>query len=189
MGNWNDVWWPHVSYNGNVEIEGKKLSVYSFLRGQSETFKHEFGHVFGAADYYSYGEAHHDTLMTFDMMSVNTGDHNGFTKWSYGWLGEEDIAFIDRASGGATVELAPIETPMGDGKKIAVIAPSFNSETRFLDEFFLVEYRCVRIDTGLVESLRTYQRIADFVRRIAEHHYDLLSTLRESPEEDREPVP
>lgn len=140
MGNWNDVWWPHVSYNGNVEIEGKKLSVYSLLRGQSETFKHEFGHVFGAADYYSYGEAHHDTLMTFDMMSVNTGDHNGFTKWIYGWLGEEDIAFIDRASGGATVELAPIETPMGDGKKIAVIAPSFNSETRFLDEFFLVEY-------------------------------------------------
>lgn len=140
MGSWGDTWWPHVSDDGNVEIEGKKVSVYSFLRGNAETFKHEFGHIFGAADYYSYNRNNDNIIMTFDMMCSATGDHNGFTKWSYGWLEDEDIAYVDKSSGDTVISLAPIETPLGDGKKIAVVAPAFNSDTRFLDEFFLVEY-------------------------------------------------
>ena len=153
MGNWGETWWPHVSDDGNTEIEGKKVSVYSFLRGDAEIFKHEFGHIFGAADYYSYKDSMDYMIMTYDMMCMNIGDHNGFTKWSYGWLNDEDIVFADKASGDTEIKLAPIESPLGDGKKIAVIAPSFNSETRFLDEFFLVEY-----DTGLGNNKAVFDK-------------------------------
>ena len=139
-GNWGSVWWPHVADDGKAEINDKKVSVYSFLKGSINTFKHEFGHIFGAADYYSYNSGQAAMIMTYDMMSSTTGDHNGFTKWSYGWLDDEDIAYVDKASGDTVVSLAPLETPLGDGKKIAVVAPTFNSDTRFLDEYFLVEY-------------------------------------------------
>lgn len=140
MGNWGDTWWPHVAENGHAEVEGKTVSVYSLLRGDLNTFIHEFGHIFGAADYYSYISGQANMIMTYDMMSTTVGDHNGFTKWSYRWLEDEDIAFVDKATGDTVVSLAPIETPLGDGKKIAVVAPSFSSDTRFLDDFFLVEY-------------------------------------------------
>ena len=84
MGEWGETWWPHVANNSKVEIEGKKLSKYSILRGEVFTFKHEFGHIFGAADYYSHINDHDNMIMTYDMMCTNIGDHNGFTKWSYG---------------------------------------------------------------------------------------------------------
>ena len=45
-----------------------------------------------------------------------------------------------KAAGDTTVTLSPIETGLDGGKKIAVVAPSFSSETRFLDEYFLVEF-------------------------------------------------
>ena len=140
MGNWAETWWPHVSYNGKASAGGKQATTYTLIRGDSHTFMHEFGHILGAADYYSYDRSLTDPLRTFDMMSSNDSDHCGFNKWLYGWLEEDDIAFVDRESGGMSVKLSPIESPLGGGKKIAVVAPSFSDDTRFLDEFFLVEY-------------------------------------------------
>ena len=139
-GRWGETWWPHVSYNGDVTVGGKNIETYTLIRGIVNTYIHEFGHIFGATDYYSYLKGNADNIMTFDMMSCNDGDHNGFTKWIYGWFDDEDIAFVDKASGDATVTLAPIETALGDGKKIAVVAPTFDDDTPFLDEYFLVEY-------------------------------------------------
>ncbi len=31
--------------------------------------KHEFGHIFGAPDYYSYSDTHEAAIATFDMMA------------------------------------------------------------------------------------------------------------------------
>ncbi|MBQ3285685.1 MAG: hypothetical protein IJH40_08600 [Ruminococcus sp.] len=138
-GEWGDTWWPHVSYDGEAEIGGKKIETYSLLKGDAVTFIHEFGHILGAPDYYSYEEGNSDAIMTYDKMSFNNGDHNGFTKWSYGWFDDEDIVFADKASGDMTITLTPIESQI-PGKKIAVVSPSIDRSNGFMDEYFLVEY-------------------------------------------------
>lgn len=110
---WGTTWWPHVKFADDIIIEGKTVSAYSFLRDSAETFIHEFGHILGAEDYYSHYENHTNMFMSYAMMCDNTGDHDGFTKWSYGWLSDEDIAFVDKETGDTTVLLAPIETLLG----------------------------------------------------------------------------
>ena len=139
-GSWGETWWPHVYHDADVAAGDKHLSTYSLISGGARTYMHEFGHILGAADYYSYQDGNPKTIMTFDMMSGNDSDHCGFNKWLYGWLTDEDIAYVDKASGDTTVALEPIETPSAGGKKIAVVAPRFTAETPFLDEFFVVEY-------------------------------------------------
>ena len=136
---WGATWWPHVKFKTDFEALGKHISPYSFLKGEVDIFKHEFGHIIGADDYYSYLDGRANNLMTYDMMSGNIGDHNGFTKWSYGWIEEDQITYVDQNTGDTTVALTPIETS-DSGKKIAVIAPSIDRSNGFLGEYFLVEY-------------------------------------------------
>ena len=138
-GAWGTTWWPHVNTFEDFEIGEKQIYAYSLLKGNVKAFFHEFGHILGADDYYSYEDSSLKPFMTYDMMSNNTGDHNGFTKWSYGWLSDEDIAYVDRSSGETTVTLTPIETS-DSGKKIAVVAPELDRSNGFIDEYFLVEY-------------------------------------------------
>lgn len=143
LGEYATLWWPHVSGANGIEREfgGKRVGLYTFLRSDiNGVFIHEFGHIFGADDYYSTADTNADPMNSYDIMSNNIGDHNGFTKWSYGWLGDDEIEFVDKNTGDTTVHLAPIETPLGDGKKLAVIAPELDRSNGFLDEFFVVEY-------------------------------------------------
>lgn len=153
---WGTTWWPHVRYQSNVEIGGKKINSYSFLQGSVDIFQHELGHIFGAKDYYSHNEGNTDVIMTYDKMSNNLGDHNGFTKWSYGWLTDENIVYADKASGDMTISLSPIETSDG-GKKIAVIAPEIDRANGFFGEYFLVEY-----DSGEGASASTFEKYDRF---------------------------
>lgn len=151
-GSWGETWWSHVSYDGDVTVGGKHLSTYSLLNGDVKTYMHEYGHILGAADYYSYEEGNPNVLMTFDMMSSKNSDHCGFNKWMYGWLSDDDIAFVDKANGDATVRLAPIETDLGDGRKIAAVALNFDDDVPFLSEFFLVEY-----DSGINNNKEVFE--------------------------------
>ncbi len=137
MGNWGETWWPQVLKAEEISAGDKKVNLYSVIRGEIDVFIHEFGHILGAADYYTTDGNQYDAIMTYDIMCKRDGDHNGFTKWSYGWLDDNNISFVDKSSGDTTVELVPIEST-GDGKKIAVVAPELNGS--FLDEYFLVEY-------------------------------------------------
>ncbi|MBQ9673220.1 MAG: hypothetical protein IJV39_01190 [Ruminococcus sp.] len=151
LSEWVGTWWPKVQNADEITAGDKRVDLYSTLRGESSVFIHEFGHILGAADYYTTDNNHYDAIMTYDIMCKNEGDHNGFTKWSYGWLNEDNITFIDKASGNATVELIPIESKE-NGKKIAVVAPKLNGS--FLDEYFLVEY-----DSGTENNLTPGFRI------------------------------
>ena len=140
------TWWPHVSYDGNTDFKNKKIAAYSVLKsldpGDPTVFKHEFGHILGATDYYSEQGIMSNAIMSYDIMCTNIGDHNGFTKWSYGWINDDNITYVDKNTGDTTVTLTPFETTDG-GKKIAVVSPEINRSNGFLDEYFLVEY-----DTG-----------------------------------------
>ena len=140
LTDWGSDWWPHVKNADVSDVGGKNLALYTLLQGKASTVVHEFGHLLGAPDYYSQNSDSTNAIMTYDMMSNHTGDHDGFTKWFYGWLGDDEIAFVDRSVGDTTVKLAPFETPLGDGKKIAVVAPSIDRSKGFNDEFFVVEY-------------------------------------------------
>lgn len=137
---WGGDWWPCVTSAQFGSVGGKKVDLFTGIKGSAAIFCHEFGHILGAPDYYSYDGSNTEVIMTYDMMSNNVGDHDGFSKWYYGWLGENDVAYVDKNTGDQTVRLAPIETPLGDGKKIAVIAPETDSKLGFMQEYFLVEY-------------------------------------------------
>ena len=89
------------------------------------------------------------------MMNNDEGDHNGFTKWSYGWLDDNNIIYIDKTSGDTTVHLTPIETELGNSKKIAVVTLQFNNTPRFNDEYFLVEY-----DSGTGNNADVFEKYA-----------------------------
>lgn len=151
MGGWSTTWWPHVNRTDDVEVLGKHIAPYSILRGDISTFTHEFGHIIGAEDYYSYMDGHTNNIMTYDMMSRDIGDHNGFTKWTYGWIEDDQIAYVDKNTGDTTVELTPIETTE-NGKKIAVVAPSIDRASGFFGEYFLVEY-----DSGEKNSKQVFE--------------------------------
>ena len=133
MGAWGTTWWPYVD-SADITVENKKIEKYAFLKESAGTMKHEFGHIFGAPDYYSYGDTHEASIATFDMMCNSSSDHNGFTKWLFGWLSNDDIAYVSEATGDTTVSLAPFETSLGDGKKIAVVAPAIDEQTPLLSE-------------------------------------------------------
>ena len=106
MGAWGTTWWPYVD-SADITVENKKIEKYAFLKESAGTMKHEFGHIFGAPDYYSYGDTHEASIATFDMMCNSSSDHNGFTKWLFGWLSNDDIAYVSEATGDTTVSLAP----------------------------------------------------------------------------------
>ena len=150
---WGSTWYPHVVWDADLTFKDIGIDSYTMLKGNATTYIHEYGHILGANDYYSVYDGSTNTILTYDIMGYNLGDHNGFTKWSYGWLDEEDIVFIDKASGETTVGLAPIETPLGDGKKIAVVAVQTDRSNSFLDEFFLVEY-----DSGKGNSAAVFEK-------------------------------
>jgi M6 family metalloprotease-like protein len=48
---------------------------------------HETGHMLGLMDYYSYSYANdYDAMGGVDMMDLNLGDHNPYSKMLYGWV-------------------------------------------------------------------------------------------------------
>ena len=67
-GAWNSTWWPYVD-SADITVENKKIEKYAFLKEGAGTMKHEFGHIFGAPDYYSYSDTHEAAIATFDMMA------------------------------------------------------------------------------------------------------------------------
>ena len=52
----------------------------------AHTYIHEFGHVLGLDDYYSYDLLDDEPLGKLDMMDNNIGDHNAYSKYLLNWL-------------------------------------------------------------------------------------------------------
>lgn len=50
------------------------------------TLIHEFGHVLGLDDYYSYDYSDEEPLGRLDMMDCNIGDHNSYSKYLLNWV-------------------------------------------------------------------------------------------------------
>ncbi|MDO4289417.1 MAG: M6 family metalloprotease domain-containing protein [Eubacterium sp.] len=162
---WGSSWWSNKrNYGGaDLDLDGKGLSACvtlhenQVLASASQTLIHETGHVLGLPDYYAYPA---DTgadggIKTTDMMSNNIGDHNGFSKWLLGWLGEEEILKISGLQDTQRVQLAALS---GDSPKIAVISPE---DKGIFSEYFVVQYdefglNNARLDTAIDKGFRVY---------------------------------
>ncbi|WP_322354803.1 M6 family metalloprotease domain-containing protein [Paratractidigestivibacter sp.] len=118
-GEWGSTWWPskfdtgYLAELAGLQLDGKKVCGCSkintiaadgaaalFLR----TVIHETGHLLGLPDLYAYkSNPTGHGVGTFDMMSTNEGDQNGFFKWLLGWLDPEDITFVYVSEAGVDV--------------------------------------------------------------------------------------
>lgn len=114
-GSWGSPWWSYTesvkvdapTYDGVTPCRLIRLAEPSNSANGAATIIHETGHALGLPDYYSYAAqtqivSGRTGILTFDMMSDNTGDHNGFSKWLLGWLDGDDVTRVVATSDGVT---------------------------------------------------------------------------------------
>lgn len=154
---WGSSWWPHckAENTGFLSIDGVGVRKYVLSGATSKQIViHESGHLLGLPDYYAYTQGAARDIGITDMMNDNFGDHNGFSKWTMGWISEDDIIFIDKNTKGETISLSPIDSPDKDGKKLAVIAPDNPRDIH--SEYLLVEYVSGRGNMSRLEMGQSY---------------------------------
>ncbi len=97
----DDVWWGYTSSTSKSgTVNNPVVNTYgwvsvNFLDGtvynkptecDAHVLIHESGHFLGLNDYYSYNSTTYSPLGTVDMMDLNIGDHNPYSKLLYGWV-------------------------------------------------------------------------------------------------------
>ena len=158
----NSTWWNYTTYTGNAAsvsspsaqriffsrwdfvtngyytnsaLYGSYGSRWDDKAVDAHTIIHETGHMMGAADYYSYADTNKKgPAGQVDMMDQNVGDHNAYTKMSYGWV---TPWVVDYSSDDFEVTL-PSYT---DTKKFLIV-PAEGKEWNGTpwDEYMLLEY-------------------------------------------------
>ena len=98
----------------------------------AHTLIHETGHMLGLDDYYTYDELETPISATggLDMMDLNIGDHNSFSKFSLGWVNPLVI------NGETSITLKPFNET-GEALILKGSNTSLNSP---FNEYFIVEY-------------------------------------------------
>ena len=113
----------------------------------TKTYIHEIGHILGAEDYYdtSY-EDPSGPLYGKDIMDSYVGDHNPYTKFSYGWI---DSSRLVTTSGSITLTLEDFSK---NGDTI-IVANNFDPALGVYQEYYVIMYYK---PTGLNNSNKQY---------------------------------
>ena len=113
----------------------------------TKTYIHEIGHILGAEDYYdtSY-EDPSGPLYGKDIMDSYVGDHNPYTKFSYGWI---DSSRLVTTSGSITLSLEDFSK---NGDTI-IVANNFDPALGVYQEYYVIMYYK---PTGLNNSNKKY---------------------------------
>lgn len=137
--------WPH-SWSMQRELKEGSLSykrysvssLYYLNTNKSNNIAiHEFSHLFGLMDYYSYTDNKDVNYVgTFDMQSNNQGDWNAFSKFSVGW-GNPYVVTEENKKTAITIGNSQ-ET--GDYIIVPADYKTFNGSP--FDEYYLVELLC-----------------------------------------------
>lgn len=136
-----DVLWAYTywDYDNSASLSSPVGSVYgwasaAFLyeghygKPDAHTFIHETGHILGLDDYYSYDYDDYGAIGGIDMMDLNIGDHNAYSKSALGWCTPKHIT----EEGEYTIN--SFESS-GD---CLVIRPEWKGS--MLDEYLIIEY-------------------------------------------------
>lgn len=137
-------WWAYVTYSGNAKSESSPTVMTigwastdfmsSYNGYDTHTFIHETGHTLGCDDYYDYNK-NWSPMGGIDYMDQNLGDHNAWTKFSYGWVNPWVVTEDDLEGGKTAVVTLRAQTLSGDCLVLA--SPGYNG-TAF-DEFLMLE--------------------------------------------------
>ena len=113
----------------------------------TKTYIHEIGHILGAEDYYdtSY-EDPSGPLYGKDIMDSYVGDHNPYTKFSYGWI---ETSRLVTTSGSITLTLEDFSK---NGDTI-IVANNFDPALGVYQEYYVIMYYK---PTGLNNSYKQY---------------------------------
>ena len=126
----NDYLWASYQFmfeneNGDFD-DSSALSTYTYI--------HEFGHVLGADDYYDTSYSENTSPMNgHDIMDGETGDHNAYTKFNYGWLTSSRLIVAEES---VTLSLESF----GESGDTIIIANNWDDELGAYQEYFIVVY-------------------------------------------------
>lgn len=151
-------WWAFQSEFENVTTIGERkvgrfvfagldfLSSVTGSRLDATTYIHETGHLLGLDDYYDYDDQVGPSggLGKSDMMEINVGDHNSFSKLLLGWI-EPMVVLSD-----ANIPLLPLMT-QGD-----VILLTNEWHNSIFDEYLLIDIYSPT-DLNIIQSV-TYNK-------------------------------
>ncbi len=127
----NDYLWASYQFlleaydeYGELYYDEDVLNTYTYI--------HEFGHVLGADDYYDTAYKN-EPLGGYDIMDAMSGDHNGYTKFNYGWLTQSRLVVVNES---VTLTLQDFSV---NGDTI-LIANDWDDDLGAYQEYFLVVY-------------------------------------------------
>ena len=136
---YDDVWaqdYLWISYSfmyDEVFSCGNKLNLPAGVPNP-QTFIHEFGHIIGCDDYYDTSYRNEDgPMLGHDVMDLDLGDHNPYTKFNLGWIDSSRLVTTDTS---VTLTLQPF-TETGD---TIIIANNWDDALGFYQEYYILVY-------------------------------------------------
>ena len=164
--NASDIWWNYtttIDQHRNVSADVNDPDPNRFFWSEYDMMKksyynppidahtiiHENGHQMGLNDYYSYDESStggnsEGVAGCVDMMDMNVGDHNGYSKMLFNWLAEDEEAngvhlkVVDGSSDDFTITLESF-TDTGDLLLVRNTTEDPWNETPY-DEYLILQY-------------------------------------------------
>ena len=132
--------------------------------GDAHTYIHETGHMLGLDDYYSYDyssvERNYDTPVGgIDMMDMNIGDHDSFSKYLLGWIDPLVITEEYLKSNDYELTLNSLADTSSTRNKAFLLPCNTENGIRYngtsFDEYLLIEYS-TNTDLNEKDSLSKY---------------------------------
>ena len=122
--NGNEILGARYDEDGNIYYDESVMNTYTFI--------HEMAHVLGAEDYYDTAYVG-SPMGDCDVMDAMMGDHNPYTKFSYGWLTSSRLVVAEES---ITLTLEAFDK---NGDSI-IIANNWDDDLGLFQEYYIVMY-------------------------------------------------
>ena len=167
------MWTPYLFIHEVCDDQGYP-NYDNFNVMNTHTFLHEFGHVLGLEDYYSYTGIDFP-LHGCDLMDSRNGDHNAYSKFNLGWITTSRLVVADE---GITLTLEDY-TKTGD---TIIIANNWDDKLGAYQEYYVLVYYTINglnvkdyngyFDT---EGILVYHVNAAMYMQEDKDHYDVYN--------------